>query len=108
MIHKMSQPDPLQKDKLPLKTAPSLWKSILLVIAFTFMIVALFGLIVFLFIRGAEGMDLPPTAHVAILIIISGVFAWLVKRMSDTASGMSQRWFPEESDEGNGSVKRKT
>jgi hypothetical protein len=101
----MSQHDPLHKDRIPAKAAPSLWKSILVVIAFTFMIVALFGLIVFLFISGAEGMGLSPIGHVAILVFISGVFAWLVKRMSDTASGMSQLWFPEESDEE--SVKRK-
>ena len=33
------------------------------------------------------------------LLNISGVFAWLIKRISDTASSMSHYWFPEETNE---------
>jgi hypothetical protein len=97
MIMEMNRPNGIPKDKM--KVAPSLWKSILLIIIFTFAVVTLFGLIVFLFITGAEGMGLSPTGHVAILVVISGVFAWLVKRMSDTVSSMSHLWFPEEPEE---------
>lgn len=92
----MSQVDMSHSNEIPPKAAPSLWKAIGLVIIFTFVVVALFGLIVFLFITGAEGLGLPTAGHIVILIIISGVFAWLVKRLSDTVSGMSHLWFPEE------------
>jgi hypothetical protein len=36
-----------------------------------------------------------------IFVIISSIFAWVVKRITDTAAGMSQLWFPEDSDEEN-------
>jgi len=95
----MSQPLPNDQAKPTEKAPPSLWKSIVYIIIFTFGIVALFGVILFLFIRGAQQSGLSTTGYIAIFILISGVFAWLVKRVSDTASGMSHLWFPEESDE---------
>jgi membrane protein implicated in regulation of membrane protease activity len=60
------------------------------------MAVALFAAIVYLFISGAQRLGLPSTAMIAIFVIISGIFAWLVKRITDIVSGMSQRWFPEQ------------
>lgn len=93
---KMSQVDTSHSNEIPAKAAPSFWKAIVLVIIFTFVAVALFGLLVALFISGAEDLGLPTAGHIVILIIISGVFAWLVKRLSDTVSGMSHLWFPEE------------
>jgi hypothetical protein len=81
------------------KTAPPLWTSITLLIILTFGLVALFGLIILLLINGAEQMGLPAPAHIAILVIISGVFAWLVKRASDAISNFSRLWFPEDTDQ---------
>ena len=95
----MSQPLPDHRAKSIKKAPPSLWKSIIYIIIFTFGIVALFGTILFLIISGAQQLGLSRTGYIAIFILISGVFAWLVKRISDTASGMSHLWFPEESDE---------
>ena len=86
------------KNKIP-KNAPSLWKSIMLVIIFVFGIVGLFGLMLYLLVNGAQQVGLSTIGYLAIFVVISGVFAWLVKRISDTASGMSHLWFPEESDE---------
>jgi hypothetical protein len=76
-----------------------LWKSIVLILIFACGAVSLFGSVVYLFIRGAEQLGWPPAAHVAILVIISGIFAWVMKRISDMISEMSQRWFPEESED---------
>ncbi len=76
---------------------PSIWKSIVWVIIFSFAIVALFGLIIFLLVRGGQQMGLSTTGYLAILVVTSGVFAWLVKRLSDSVSDMSDRWFPPES-----------
>src|SRR5262245_40464906 len=81
------------------ETAPSLWKSIVLVIVLTFGFVALFGAIIFLLLSGAQRLGLSTVGYLAIFVFISGIFAWLVKRVSDTASGLSQLWFPEEFDE---------
>ena len=81
------------------ETAPSLWKSILLIIIFSFGIVGLFGLILYLLVDGAQRLGLSTIGYIAIFVVVSGIFAWLIKRISDTASGMSQIWFPEESDE---------
>ena len=47
----------------------------------------------------AEALGVSTAGYIAILVIVSGVFAWLVKRMSDTVSGLSSYWFSEESDE---------
>lgn len=76
----------------------SLWKSILLLILFVFAAVSLFGLILYLFISGAQQLGLPPAANIIIFVGISGIFAWLVKRITDIISGMSHYWFPEEVD----------
>ena len=86
-----------KKPGLP-KNPPSLAKSILLIILFTFGIVALFGLIIFMLLRGGQQLGLSPAGYLAILIVTTGIFAWLVKRISDTVSGMSDRWFPPDSD----------
>jgi hypothetical protein len=80
----------LKKDPLPL------WQAILLVILFAIIAVALFAAIVYLFISGAQQLGLPAAAMIAIFVIISGIFAWLVKRITDIVSGMSRRWFPEQ------------
>ena len=94
---KQSADDP--KNKTPQREIPSLWKSIILVIIFVFGAVGLFGVMVYLFISGAQQLGLPFIAHLAIFVVISGIFAWLVKRISDTVSGMSHYWFPEEFDD---------
>jgi uncharacterized membrane protein YqjE len=77
----------------------SLWKSIALVILLAFVIVSLFGVIIFLFVSGGQRLGLSTAGYVAMLVIISGIFAWLLKRISDTASGLSHLWFSEEADE---------
>ena len=79
------------------KGPPALWKSVILIILLTFVIMFLFGFILFLLIRGAQQTGLSTTGYIAILVIISGVFAWLIKRLSDTVSGLSSHWFSEES-----------
>ena len=81
------------------KGPPALWKSVILIILFTFVIMVLFGFILFLLIRGAQQMGLSTAGYIAILVIISGVFAWLIKRLSDAVSGLSAYWFSEESEE---------
>lgn len=73
----------------------------MLVILFVFGIVALFGLFIYMFIGGAEQMGLSTTSQIAIFVIVTGIFAWLVKRLSDAFSGMSRYWFPEEAEEAN-------
>jgi hypothetical protein len=97
----MAQTNHSQKEQPKLKAPPSLWQSIILVIIFVFLMVSLFGLIVFLFIRGAQQLGLSSTAYIVIFVVISGIFAWLVKRITDIAASMSQFWFPEDSDEEN-------
>jgi cation transporter-like permease len=92
----MNQTTPMADDESPKKDSLPLWKAILLLILFAFMAVALFAAIVYLFISGAQQLGLPSSAMIAIFVIISGVFAWLVKRITDMVSSMSQRWFPEE------------
>jgi membrane protein implicated in regulation of membrane protease activity len=79
----------------PPKPPSALWKVILLLIALVFLVVALFGVLVYLFTNGAQQLGLPPIVNLAIFVIISGIFAWLIKRLTDIISGMSQRWFPE-------------
>lgn len=92
-------PQTASKPKTPEKFGPSFWKSIAVIIIFTVGIVTLFGAIIFLFIAGAERMGLPPSAHIAVLVVISGIFAWLLKRLSDAVSILSRLWFPEEAEE---------
>lgn len=83
------------------KPPPGLWPSILLLIMFVCLIVALFSLLVYLFVGGAERLGWPAWAYVAILVIISGIFAWLIKRLTDSVAGLSHYWFPEDSDRKN-------
>jgi CBS domain containing-hemolysin-like protein len=98
MITMMNQPTGNLDEKIKKKDLPSLWQSIILLIIFTVVAVSLFGLIVYLFIRGAEQLGLPLAVHIGIFVAISGVFAWLLKRISDMVSDMSQYWFPEDDD----------
>ena len=98
MINLMSQTTPISENKISKKAPLSIWKAIILLITLAFMAVALFGAIIYLFIRGAQQMGLPPVANIAIFVIISGIFAWLMKRITDIVSDMSERWFPEEVD----------
>ena len=98
MIIMMNQPPSYSDDKTEKKDLPSLWQSIVLLIIFTVVAVSLFGVIVYLFIRGAEQLGLPLVVHIGIFVAISGVFAWLLKRISDMVSDMSQYWFPEDDD----------
>ena len=96
MIRSMEHPN---KNNPKTKTAPSLWKSILLIIVFSFGIVSLFGLILYLLVDGAQRLGLSTIGYIAVFVVVSGIFAWLIKRISDTASSMSRIWFPEESDD---------
>ena len=88
-------------DKSPPESKPplSLWKAILLIIMLVFGLVTLFGLLIYLFIWGVQQMGLPNIANIAIFVIISGIFAWLIKRLTDVISGLSEVWFPEEDDD---------
>ena len=81
------------------KSPPSFGKSVILIIIFTFAIVSLFAVFIFLLVRGGQQIGLSTTGYIAIFVVISGIFAWLIKRLSDTVSGMSHHWFPEEIDE---------
>jgi hypothetical protein len=87
----------------PEKTAPkmpfSLWQAIILIILLVFTIVSLFGVLIYLFIKGGQQMGLPAMGNIAIFVIISGIFAWLVKRLTNIFSSLSHYWFPEESDD---------
>lgn len=86
------------KDEVTKNQPPSLWQAIVLLIIFTVGAVALFGAMVYLLLSGAEQLGLPVVFHIAIFVIVSGVFAWLLKRISDIGSGMSRLWFPEDDD----------
>lgn len=97
----MIQPD-LPPEQRPKPKAPlSLWPSIFVAIVLAFGLVGLFALIVFLFARGAQQMGLSTPAYIVILVVVSGVFAWALKRLTDIAAGMSRLWFPEDSDKEN-------
>ncbi len=85
-----------QNSTLKSAKRPPLWKVILLIIALVFGIVALFGALIYLFIQGAQQMNLPPIANIAIFVMMSGIFAWLIKRLSDTVSNLSLVWFPKD------------
>ena len=80
------------------KPSPSLWKAILLIIILVFGLVALFGVLIYLFTRGVQQIGLPTIANIAIFVIISGIFAWLIKRLTDIISDLSEVWFSEEDD----------
>ncbi len=92
------QPD---QNKPTSPATPSLWKSIILVIILVSLAVSLFGAIIFLFISGAQRLGWSSSTHIIIVIVISGIFAWLVKRMTDIVAGMGARWFSEESEQNN-------
>lgn len=76
----------------------SVWASIGLLILLSFAIVGLFGALIYIFVQGAEQLGLSSPGQIVILVIISGVFAWLLKRISDTVSGLSHWWFPNENE----------
>lgn len=95
----MSQFTKKDKNHKTSPAPPSLWKSIILIIIFVFGIVSLFGLILYLLVDGAQRLGLSTTGYIAIFVVVSGIFAWLVKRISDTASSMSHYWFSEESED---------
>lgn len=90
-----------QKDRSRPKAPLSLGQSIVLAIVLAFVGVSLFGVIVFLFIRGAQQLGMSQTAYIAIFVVISGIFAWLIKRVTDMTAALSGLWFPEDSDEEN-------
>lgn len=46
-------------------------------------------------------MGLSTPAYIVILVVVSGIFAWALKRLTDIAAGMSRLWFPEDSDDEN-------
>jgi CBS domain containing-hemolysin-like protein len=92
MSQSPSKPQEKTNDEAPL----SLWKAIVLIIVLVFGIVSLFGVLIYLFARGVQQMGLPIIANIAIFVIISGIFAWLLKRLTDIISGLSHLWFPEE------------
>jgi hypothetical protein len=101
MMLEMTHPSGPPEDR-PAQNAPlSLWQSIGLAIVLAFVVVSLFGLLVFLFISGAQQLGLSSTVYIVIFVVISGIFAWVVKRLTDIAASMSRYWFPEDSDEEN-------
>ena len=81
---------------LPPKPTIPLWQAILLTILLSFIIVALFGVLIYLFSNGVQQQQLPLIVYLTIFVIITGIFAWLLKRLTDIVSGMSQLWFPED------------
>lgn len=88
-------------DKIPTEKEPPLplWQAILLIIAITFGLVLLFIVLLYLFVNGAQQMNLPLMVNLAIFVLLSGIFAWLLKRLSDIVLGLSHLWFSEEQDE---------
>jgi membrane protein implicated in regulation of membrane protease activity len=86
--------EPPQKRKPPV----TLWASIGLLILLSFLLVGLFAGFIFVFTSGAEQRGLSVTGQVMIFVIISGIFAWLLKRLTDIVSDLSHWWFPDETD----------
>lgn len=86
-------------DEKPPKKPPSLWKWLIFLIIFVCGAVSLFAAIIYLFTSGIEQLGWPSWLQIAAFVIISGIFAWLLKRISDTVSERSQVWFPQEKDE---------
>ncbi len=76
-----------------------LWAAILLMILLAFVIVGLFGALIYMFAGGAEQLGLSSTGQIVIFLGISGIFAWLLKRISDAASDAGHYWFPDEQDQ---------
>jgi hypothetical protein len=94
----MSQP-PAKPEKTTPEIPFSLWQAIILIILLVFAIVFLFGVLIYLFTKGGQQMGLPTVVNIAVFVVISGIFAWLVKRLTDIISNLSHYWFPEESDD---------
>ncbi|MEM7343134.1 MAG: hypothetical protein AAF485_02740, partial [Chloroflexota bacterium] len=57
------------------------------------------GALIYLFINGAQQLQLPVLGNIVIFVVISGIFAWLIKRLTDIVSNLSPLWFPEEFEE---------
>ncbi len=76
-----------------------LWQMILLIILLVFILVTLFMVLVYLFTRSVQQSGFPLIVNIGMFVIISGIFAWLIKRLTDIISGMSHLWFPEELEE---------
>lgn len=95
----MREPSRNFEEKTTKEVPLSLWKAIILIIVLVFGIVSLFGVLIYLFTSGAQQMGLPTVVNLAIFVIISGIFAWLLKRLTDIVSSMSHLWFPEDSDD---------
>lgn len=88
------------EEKPPQSKAPlPLWGAILLVIVLVCGVVSLFGALVFLLINGALRLGLPPVVYLAIFVTMSGIFAWLIKRLADIFLKASRLWFSDESNE---------
>jgi hypothetical protein len=81
------------------KAALPLWAAIVLVILVMFGAVGLFGALIYWLVGGAERLGLSPAVYLAIFVVVSGVFAWLVKRMADAILAISRVWFSERSDD---------
>lgn len=81
-----------QRPKPPLP----LWAAILLAIVLAFVIVGLFGALIYLFTGGAERLGVSTTGQILIFLGVSGIFAWLLKRLSDAASDAGRYWFADE------------
>jgi hypothetical protein len=94
----MNQPIEDANNEIIKKQSPSLWQAIVLLIVFTVGAVALFGAMVYLLLSGVEQLELPFVFQVAIFVVVSGVFAWLLKRITDIGAGLSSLWFPEDDD----------
>lgn len=101
MIQGMTRPDRPEEEPAKPKAPLSLGPSIVLAIIMAFVVVSLFGVIVFLFVQGAQQLGLSRLAYLAIFVVISGIFAWVLKRLTDIAADMSRFWFPEDSDDKN-------
>ena len=86
------QDDKAAKPPLPL------WQAILLSIVISFVIVALFAALVYLLTSGVQQRGFSLIVNLTIFVIISGIFAWLLNRLTAIVSGMSQLWFPEDED----------
>lgn len=95
----MSRPVAGDEEK-PQPEAPlPLWGAILLVIVLVCGVVGLFGALVFLLINGALQLGLPPVVYLVIFVTVSGIFAWLIKRLADIFLKASRLWFSDESNE---------
>lgn len=88
-------PDPQSRHTTQKAPLP-LWQAIVLIIIITFGLVLLFAVMVYLFTSGIQQLGLPLVVNIGVFVIISGIFAWLIKRLTDIISNMSHLWFSEE------------